>query len=236
MKRYLIPIQNAEERDTIQRIKVDEPVELYRLRDGTHRVVAERNGKKIPLGPKDRYVSRKKGPVAPVEVSPNYKGIQVSNRESTNPIEIELDTRVESLEKDESLEITEDCVIKLGQDVEVRANVRDVEVSVDEGTSSAAGNNRLTGYVIRTTEAIEYTIQMNNVAECRDYLKEIRDTLIAVPVDHPGYERAKENVENKVDQLDSKLNSDMLSNGFDEQKQNEIESVLHTVRTMYEQK
>jgi hypothetical protein len=273
MKRYIKAIQNADETDTIQRIAVNDSVELYRLDDGTDRVVAEHEGENMPLGVKDRYVSRKKGRVAPVVVHPTETGIQVQNRGSTNPIEVIKDNKTEYLEEEhDPIEVTQDCVIKLGNHTRIRANVRGAQEAVDqpseiagedtlrqdakgqandhpaqqatvqESTSSAVSggssqdSNNITLYVHSMADKIEHSIELNNVARCRDYLKELRDTLIEIPVDHPSYESTTNDVKAKIDQLNTKLGDRTMDAEFDQQKQREIESILHSVRTMYAKK
>jgi len=134
MKRYLIPIQHADQAETVQRIPIEEvPVGIYRLDNDTYDVVAEANGRTIELGVQDAGVSRKHNGNPPVELTPTSHGIYVKNLTSTNPISIQTNPGKTELEKGESVEITDDCIIELGIGVHIRAAVRGgIEVQTED--------------------------------------------------------------------------------------------------------
>ena len=236
MKRYLIPIQQAGNTETIQRISVDDdPVGVYRLDDDSYRVVAEQNGRSIELGPKDASVSRKKNDRPPVELSPTDRGIKVQNRNSTNPISVDTTAGPTELDQGEWIEITEDCVVELGFSVQIRANVRGTPDNQDrEGSDSPTEGVELHVYINTLTENIEHSVERERVAECRDYMYELLDTLIESPVDAHAYDEIKPEVEKMIESLERKVNNKTLTKTFDEQKKDQLRHLTTRVSDLYE--
>lgn len=235
MKRYLIPIQQAGSTDTIQRIPVDDdPVGIYRLDDDSYRIVAEQNGRTIELGPTDASVSRKKDDRPPVELSPTDRGIEVQNRNSTNPISVDTTPGIEELDKGEWIEITEDCVIELGFKAKIRANVRGTPEAQTEESDEPTEAVELHRYINRLTENVDQAVKRDDVAECRSYMQKVLDTLIESPVDASAYDEIKADVEQRLNSLDKKVNNKTLDKSFDEQKKDQIQHLTERVSDMYE--
>lgn len=237
MQRYLTPIQQAKSTDTIQRIPVDDsPVGVYRLDDGSHEVVAEVDGRTQSLGVRDVGVSRKKGDVAPVELRPAPGGLKVENKNSTNPIVVETSPTDHELAKDEYIEITDDCTIKLGIEVQIRANVRGATDEVDDtmDVEDTPDGPEMEAYLDALTENITLRVQNDEVADCRNKLQELHDTIVEKPVDAEPYDEIEGQVGETMEKLEAKINDQLRSKTIGEQLEDEIDHLTSRVVKMYD--
>jgi hypothetical protein len=237
MQRYLTPIQQAESTDTIQRIPVDDsPVGVYRLDDGSHEVVAEVDGRTQSLGVRDVGVSRKKGDVAPVELRPAPAGLKVENKNSTNPIVVETSPTDHELAKDEYIEITDDCTIKLGIEVQIRANVRGATDEADDtmDVEDTPDGPEMEAYLDALTENITLRVQNDEVADCRNKLQELHDTIVEKPVDAEPYDEIEGQVGETMEKLEAKINDQLRSKTIGEQLEDEIDHLTSRVVKMYD--
>jgi len=237
MQRYLTPIQQAKSTDTIQRIPVDDsPVGVYRLDDGSHEVVAEVDGRTQSLGVRDVGVSRKKGDVAPVELRPAPGGLKVENKNSTNPIVVETSPTDHELAKDEYIEITDDCTIKLGIEVQIRANVRGATDEADDtmDVKDTPDGPEMEAYLDALTENITRTVENDEVVDCRKKLQELHDTIVEKPVDVEPYDEIEGQVGETMEKLESKINDRLRSKNIGEQLTDEIDTLTSRVVKMYD--
>jgi len=238
MKRYLTPIQEAENTDTIQRIPVDHgPVGVYRLDDGTHEVVAEINGRTRRLGVRDAGVSRKNDDgVAPVVLKPTSAGLTVINRDSTNPIVVETSPTDHKLAKHEDIEITDDCTIQLGIGVRIRANVRGTTDETDDAmdVEDTPNGPEMEAYLDTLTENIILQVNNDDVADCRNKLQELHDTIVEKPVDAEPYDEIEEQLEQTMTKLESKINDKIRTKTIGEELQDEINHLTSRVVNMYD--
>jgi len=237
MQRYLTPIQQAKSTDTIQRIPVDDsPVGVYRLDDGSHEVVAEVDGRTQSLGVRDVGVSRKKGDVAPVELRPAPGGLKVENKNSTNPIVVETSPTDHELAKDEYIEITDDCTIKLGIEVQIRANVRGATDEADDtmDVKDTPDGPEMEAYLDALTENITLRVQNDEVVDCRKKLQELHDTIVEKPVDAEPYDEIEGQVGATMEKLEAKINDQLRSKTIGEQLADEIDHLTSRVVKMYD--
>ena len=241
MKRYLIPIQEASQAQTIERIPVtDTPVGIYRKDNGNYDVVAEANDRIYDLGVRDAGVSRKSNGQAPVQLSATPRGINVENTTSTNPIIIETNPGQTELAKGEVIEITDDCVIALGIGVEIRANVRgsvddseSQDVVTQEETNGQEGPE-ITAYVQTAGELIRKEVQKESVVECQTHIQTLYDTVIECPVDDQAYDEVESNMDQVLQRLDNKITNATLSEtDIADDFQHEIISLTNRVEALY---
>ena len=227
MKRYLIPIQNASQTETVQRIPVDDgPVGIYRLDNDTYDVVAESGGRRIRLGVEDAAVSRKKNGEAPVQLSPTRHGITVQNQTSTNPITVQRNPGEELLEQGETTTITDDCVIELGIGVEIRANVRDTGI-IDDGVE-------IEEHVRNVSKLICVLADNDEVSACWNHLQTLHDTVTERPVEDTAYEQVDEDLEQVLSRLESRIKNSMRSaDELDDEFRAEIKRITERVESIY---
>lgn len=227
MKRYLIPIQNASQTETVQRIPVDDgPVGIYRLDNDTYDVVAEAGGRRIRLGVEDAAVSRKKNGEAPVQLSPTRHGITVQNQTSTNPITVQRNPGEELLEQGETTTITDDCVIELGIGVEIRANVRDTGI-IDDGVE-------IEEHVRNVSKLICVLADNDEVSACWNHLQTLHDTVTERPVEDTAYEQVDEDLEQVLSRLESRIKNSMRSaDELDDEFRAEIKRITERVESIY---
>ncbi|RJX44435.1 hypothetical protein DM826_02115 [Halonotius aquaticus] len=241
MKRYLIPIQEASQAETIERIPVtDSPVGLYRKDNGNFDVVAEADDRIYDLGVRDAGVSRKSNGQAPVELSASTRGINVENLTSTNPILVETGPGQTELAKGEFIEITDDCVIELGIGVKIRANVRG---TVDESESQEVVTKEeshrqegpeITAYVQTAGELIRKEVEKEAVTECHTHIQTLYDTIIECPVDDQAYNKVESDMEHVLQRLDNKVTNATLSEtDIADEFQHEIVSLTNRVESLY---
>ena len=235
MKRYLTPIQQAETTETIQRVSVDEsPVWIYRLDDGSHEVVAESDGRTRELGIRDGGVSRKKGDTPPVELRPVSGGLEVENRNSKNPIIVEESPPDHELAKGESIEITDDCTIHLGIEVQIRANVRDAGGDDDDDDDEPTDRTvNIEAHIDSLTVNIVLYATRDDIAACRNKLEELHDTIVETPVDDTAYDEITEQVDHTKTKLESKINDQLRSETIGDELSDEIDRLTSRVANMY---
>ena len=230
MKRYLTPIQQAETTETIQRVSVDDsPVGIYRLDDGSHEVVADVDGRTQRLGVRDAGVSRKKSDVAPVELRPVSTGVQVENRNSKNPIIVKTPLTDHELAKGEDIKIADDCTINLGIGVQIRANVR----ADSGGNEPTDGTVNIEAHIDSLTENIVLYANGDEIADCRNKLQELHDTIVETPVDDTAYDEIKEQVDHTTTKLESKINDQLRSKTIGDELYDEIDRLTSRVVNMY---
>lgn len=227
MNRYLIPIQKASEAETVQRVPVDDgPVGIYRLDNDTYDVVAETDDRRIHLGVADAGVSRKKNGNPPVQLSPSEKGIEVENQTSTNPINIQRNHDTEKLERGRATTITDDCVIRLGIGVEIRANVRGID-TITHGIDPEE-------YVRKVGDLARTSAENDDVNGCRKHLQTLYDTVTERPVEDTAYEEMNENLEQLLSRMESRIKNSMRSaEEFDDEFRAEIETVTERIESLY---
>ena len=239
MKRYLIPIQNASQTETVQRIPVDDgPVGIYRLDNDTYDVVAESGGRRTRLGVEDAAVSRKKNGEAPVQLSPTRHGITVQNQTSTNPITVQRNPGEELLEQGETTTITDDCVIELGIGVEIRANVRGVDTGVDDdqATIDNGGDDgvEIEEHVRSVSKLICVLADNDEVSACWNRLQTLHDTVTERPVEDTAYEQVDEDLEQVLSRLESRIKNSMRSaDELDDEFRAEIKRITERVESIY---
>lgn len=241
MKRYLIPIQEASQAETIERIPVaDSPVGIYRKDNNNFDVVAEADDRIYDLGVRDAGVSRKSNGKAPVQLSASTRGINVENLTSTNPIIINTNPGKTELEKGETIEITDDCVFELGIGVKIRANVRgsiddteSAEVVTKEESNGQEGPE-ITAYVQTAGELIRKEAHKESVIECHTHIQTLYDTIIECPVDDQAYDKVESDMEHVLQRLDNKVTNATLSEtDIADEFQHEIVSLTNRVESLY---
>lgn len=241
MKRYLIPIQEASQAETIERIPVDDsPVGIYRKDNNNFDVVAEADGRIYDFGVRDAGVSRKSNGEAPVQLTASPHGINVENLTSTNPITINTNPGQTELAKGDSIEITDDCVFELGIGVKIRANVRG---SVDESESAEVVTKEatetqespeITAYVQTAGELIRKEAQKEAVIECHTHIQTLYDTIIECPINDQAYEEVKSDMNQILSRLDSKITNPAGSEtDIADELQHEIVSLTNRVESLY---
>lgn len=227
MNRYLTSIQNVSETETVQRVPVDDgPVGIYRLDNDTYDVVAETDDRRIHLGVADAGVSRKKNGDSPVQLSPTEKGIDIENQTSTNPIKIHRNHDIENLKQGRVTTITDDCIIQLGIDVEIRANVRGID-TIRPGIDPEE-------YVRKVGDLARTCAENDDVNGCRKHLQTLSDTITERPVEDTAYEEMKENIEQLLSRMESRIKNSMRSaEELDDEFRAEIETVTERVESIY---
>ena len=123
MNRYLLPKDDDGTGTAKRRIPIESPVGIYRIGNGTYTIVAETAEDLIDLGVKDSTVSRKTAGQPPVELAPTSRGISVRNHGSTNPITLRTKIKAQQLRIGESANVTDDCFVQVGINVELQATV-----------------------------------------------------------------------------------------------------------------
>ena len=229
MNRYLTPIQNARQAQTVQRVPVDDkPVGIYRLDNGTYDIVAEADGRRFDLGVQDAGVSRKKNGEAPVQLCPTRKGIDVENQASTNPITIRRSHDQDQLKRGEITTISEDCVIELGIGVEIRANVR------GDDTRLNGGGIELEEYVRKVGKLTRTNAENDDVSACYKHLQTLYDTITERPIEDTAYEEIDEELERLLNRTESRIKNSMLSaEELDDEFRTDIERVTERVESIY---
>jgi hypothetical protein len=241
MNRYLIPIQNAEQANSVQRIPVEEtPVSIYRVDGDGYEVVAEAEGRQLPLGIEDAGVSRQANGAAPVVLTPMAEGIGVENELSTNPVTIQAPHGETQLEQGEQHVITDDCVIELGIGTEIRVNVRDTDGRLDMADGDNRGSkDHATGvapeaYVRKVTELIRASAKQEAVADCRTHFETLHDTVTERPVADSAHEEVTEELAQFVARLESRIENPLRSaDELDEEFIAEVEAITERVETLY---
>lgn len=237
MNRYLIPIQKAENTDTLQRISVeDDPVGIYRL-DDTYDVVAEVGDQVIQLNPQDATVSRKKDGTVPIELASTEDGIKIKNKNSTNEITVKNSDEVNKLSINDSIEITNECMIRPGYNIRLRANIRGLRGSEPDNPESVHDKMQsgveIQAYIDKLASNISLSMEADKVAKCRNNLQELHDTMVESPIQDQAYDDAVDSVESMIGSLDAKLNDKTRVTEFDEQKRNSIKQITTRVSNLY---
>lgn len=241
MNRYLIPIQNAEKAKSVQRIPIEEtPVQIYRRDGDGYDIVAETEGRTIPLGVEDAGVSRKRDGDAPVQLVPTSEGIRVKNVSSTNPITIRDAHREITLDQSEGTTITDNCIVELGIGVEIRVNIRE-SVSgngVSDGVATTGEHDdqgiEPAAYVQKVAELIRASAEREAVTDCRKHFQTLHDTVTERPVEDSAYEQVKDDIEQFIARLESRTNNPLRSaDGLDDEFIAEVETITDRVETIY---
>ena len=242
MNRYLIPIQQASQAKTVQRIPIeDNPLGIYRLDNGNHDVVVEDGRQTIELGIQDAGVSRKQNGIPPVELIPTSHGLDVKNKTSTNPISIQTNSGKKQLGQGESIEITDDCVVELGIGVQIRAAVRgDTESHIEKSghvhdqQSKKQSGPEIDAYVGKVGELIRTRTENESVVECRTQIQTLHDTIIEFPVDDQAYSDIESKIEHILERLEAKVKNPRLSeDNLSDDLQGEIISITDRVEELY---
>ena len=243
MKRYLTPKRDASDAQSVRRVPVEGPVEIYRLDDGTNSVVAETTKEVIDLGVRDAAVSRKKGGPAPVEIHPDSRGIRVHNRSSTNPVSVQETFGEQNLEQGESVTVPDDCIIELGFSTGIRTTVerdRDTlskeelreKLNIEQKGDSLQGvspsiHAQMTATALRKASE-------ESVTECRKVLTEMENFVAEYSVDDSDYDDLVTAVEQTASRLKNRADNDLLDgSALDEEWKDELDLLANRVEQLY---
>ncbi|PSQ15476.1 hypothetical protein BRD00_14390 [Halobacteriales archaeon QS_8_69_26] len=103
----------------------DGKAEIYRMDDGSHRVVASTDDGETPLGPADVTVSRKKGGTPPVELVARDDGVAIRNNRNRNAVEVVTmgGGRTYQVGAGDAITVENDAVVEVGHHTSLRVGV-----------------------------------------------------------------------------------------------------------------
>lgn len=106
-------------------VAFDSHAEIYRLEDGSHRVVANTADGEEPLGVADVTVSRKRGGEAPVELVAERDGIAIHNQHNHNAVAVVsmASGRTREVAEGEVATVNRNSVVEVGHHTRLRLTV-----------------------------------------------------------------------------------------------------------------
>lgn len=243
MRRYLTPKQDISKTEIVQQIPIRSPVGIYRRDDGSHRVVAETVDKVVDLGIRDAAVSRKQNKNVPVQAKPVQRGIELTNRDSTNPVTVRQPGQETTLERDDQLIVSDNCVIELGFSTEIRMTAEPDSQTLsrdelEEIFDMAVGENQVQGvspaaHAATLARSLRQS-KSTSVVEVKKIVVEMRNFVEGNTVDGPDYDTVVGKLRQLTDELDAKVSGPLRGTGLDEQRQDELELIADRVERLYD--
>jgi exonuclease VII small subunit len=238
MNRYLLPKDDDGTGTAKRRIPIESPVGIYRIGNGTYTIVAETAEDLIDLGVKDSTVSRKTAGQPPVELAPTSRGISVRNHGSTNPITLRTKIKAKQLRIGESANVTDDCFVQVGINVELQATVE--QHGGGESGSELAAAGRQNG-VSPAAHAKTIADNLRNasqgsVTDARKVVDDMQTFVADHPIDDDRYEQICENLEQITARLESKAKGLHNTETLDPEWQAELQQLSDRIEQLYVRK
>ena len=243
MRRYLTPKQDVSKTEIVKQIQIEDPVGLYRQDDGSHRVVAETVDEVVDLGIRDAAVSRKRDGKAPVRVKPVRRGIELINQDSTNPVTVRQPGQETTLNRDDQLTVTDNCIIELGFSTEIRMTAEPDSQTLSKDELEDVFDMAVTDNQVRGVSPAAHAATLarslrqsksTSVVEVQKIVVEMRNFVEEHTVDDPDYDAVVDELRQLTDELDAKVSGPLRGTGLDEQRQDELELIADRVERLYD--
>ncbi len=228
-----------EEKEEVRLIEIKNEVGFYR--DENKQVVVETKDEKHNLGVRDVSVSGRRDDGPPIAIRSNNGSLSIHNVDNKNPITVHRLQNETELSKSESIDITDDCLIKLGYAAEVLLTVENTKNSSEiidaPDLDGASGKVPVQALVSALCEHLRRAAHESK-SETQRRAQQLLDTVSEHPVGVNGFESAKNHLEDELDKMKRmKRGAELTTDGKfrDNERIQGYERIAHRFEDLYNQ-